>query len=209
MESALLWATAIGGCLTALATIGLVIVAGKTLGGAKTQLNLLREQAVREGRPYVVAEVVPGLQGGGFSDLVVANTGRTIAHDVTIDVGPLTKRTDDDHISDALHTFLSTPRSLAPGSRRRVMWRMEPSEHLAEAGADRSGISGKIEYSDADGNEYVEDYDLSVDTLHDATPLPTQGPTVNSPSLTKTDTELANISRAIRTLNTHVGELRR
>ncbi|MEE3851928.1 hypothetical protein VZC37_16420 [Gordonia sp. LSe1-13] len=138
MESVLPWVTAIGAGVTARATVGLALVAAATLGGAQTQLQLLREQAVREGRPYVVAEVVPGLHGAGFTDLVVANTGRTIAHDVTVDVGPLTKRNGDDHISDALHRYLSTPRTLAPGARHRVMWRMEPHSRMSEAGPEQT-----------------------------------------------------------------------
>lgn len=209
MESALLWATAVGGTVTAIATVGLVIVAAKTLGGAQKQLRLLREQVIREGRPYVIAEVVPGIHGAGFTDLVIANSGRTIAHDVAVDVGPLARRDAEDHISDALRKYLDTPRTLAPGARHRLMWRMEPHNGMSEAGANRADVTGKIAYRDDEGRKYTESYDLSVDTMLDAMPVPTEGAKVSGSSRTKTEMELGNISRAIRALNLHVGELRR
>lgn len=209
METALLWVTAIGAILTAVATVGLVIVAQRTLGGAREQLDLLRKQVVREGRPYVVAEVVPGLHGAGFSDLVIANIGRTLARDVTVDVGALEKRDDTDHISDGLRKYLTTPRTIVPGVRQRVMWRMEPHHGHSAAGADRSAVTGTVRYKDDDGTVYEDCYDLSVDTMINATPVPSEGPKVSGGSRTKIETSLADINHAVRTLNIHVGELRR
>lgn len=205
MESALLWVTATGTALTALATMGLVWVAWRTLGGARDQLVLLQRQAAREGRPYVVAEVVPGLHGAGSADLVVQNLGRTLAHQVMIDVGTLSVRDDDDYISGPLAEYLAKPMTLAPGSRHRIMWRCEPREEAGhgEAGAPKTA-QGTVHYSDDDGRQYSETYDLSVDGVMQVTPVPTVGPRSHGDGK-----ELVNIGHALRTLNQHVGELRR
>lgn len=173
MESALLWTTAVGSALTAAATIGLVWVAWRTLGGARDQLVLLQLQSAREGRPYVVAEVVPGLHGAGSSDLIVQNLGRTLAHRVVIDVGALSIRDEDDYISGPLSEYLSKPKTLAPGSRHRVMWRCEPREEACrgEAGAPKTA-RGRVSYTDDAGCQYMETYDLSVDGVMQVTPVP-------------------------------------
>jgi hypothetical protein len=83
MDEVLLWTTALGSLVTALFTAFLWLVAWETLGGAKDQLRLLRQQAEREGRPYVTLDVLPGLHGAWTWDLVVTNTGRTAAKGVT------------------------------------------------------------------------------------------------------------------------------
>ena len=204
MDDALLWITAIGSLLTACATTALVWVAWRTLNGAREQLRLLREQAAREGRPYVVAEIVPGLHGAGSSDLVLRNVGRTIALAITVEVNKIADRGPGDYISGALMQYLAEPRTLAPGSRQRVMWRAEPSDSgRGEAGAARR-VSGQVNYRDETGAKYSETYDLSVETISKSSPIPTEGPRVHGDGK-----ELANIERALRTLNGHVGELRR
>lgn len=205
MEDALLWATAIGSVVTAVATISLVVVAAWTLGGAKKQLVLQTEQAEREGRPYVTAEVVPGLHGAGHWDLVLRNYGKTSARSVVMFCTDLRVRDDDDHISPSLISYLATPRALAPGARERVMWRMDEDAHgrLSEAGAPGK-TSVEVTYSDGIGNQYADTYAFDVDSLGAAAPAPTEGP-----SAMGNGKELANIERALRTLNAHVGELRR
>lgn len=205
MESALLWITAAGSALTAAATIGLVWVAWRTLSGARDQLVLLQRQVAREGRPYVVAEVVPGLHGAGSSDLIVQNLGRTLAHRVMIDIGELSVRDDDDYISGPLAEYLAKPKTLAPGSRHRVMWRCEPREQAGrgEAGAPKTA-QGKVSYTDDGGHQYSETYDLSVDGVMQVTPVPTVGTRSHGEGK-----ELVNIEHALRALNRHVGELSR
>ncbi|MBJ8343917.1 hypothetical protein [Antrihabitans sp. YC2-6] len=206
MESILLWATAIGGISTAIATGGLVWVALRTLGGANKQLQLLREQVDREARPYVVLEVVPGLHGLGSWDLVVRNMGRTIARDVRMDIGDLSRRDEKDFITEPLARYLSAKRILAPSARQRVMWRREPNKEVGRpepAGASQK-VSATVTYKDDVGASYTDVYDLSTDTIDDSTPAPTQGPKVLGD-----DKELVNIEKAIRTLSIHLGELRR
>lgn len=205
MDDVLLWATAIGSVLTAAATIGLVVVATRTLGGARDQLILQTQQAQRDGRPYVAAEVVPGLHGAGHWDLILRNYGRSVARSVVASCDSLQVRDSDDYISAPLMTFLATPRTLAPGARVRVMWRMEGQtvgDH-PEAGAPGKA-SVTLRYSDDTGEVYPDVYDFDTEALGAIAPVPTEGP-----SATGSGKELANVERALRTLNIHVGELRR
>lgn len=205
MNDALAWVTAIGAVVTAAATIGLVVVACWTLGGAKGQLTLLREQAERERRPYIVADLVPGLHGAGSTDLVIANVGRSLAREVLIEIGPLAKHNNNDHISDALDKYLTTPKILVPGARHRVMW-----HHVGNADSGRldagvvGSVSARITYTDDGGTEYTETYELDIATMTAVSPVPTDGPRRSG-----NDNELADIDHALRALAGHVGELRR
>ena len=204
-ENELLWITAIGSVATALFTALLWLVAWRTLSGARTQLSLLRAQAEREGRPYVTADVVPGLHGPGSWDLVVTNSGKTAARDVSFDFDPWKPKDSDDHIIPSLVAYLQASHMLAPGARHRLMWRMNP-EHDAgrtEAGADPKGRL-TVKYSSDQGETYTDTFAFDVDLLGAASPAPTEGPKAIG-----TDKELARIDQAIRTLSVHVGELRR
>ena len=205
MSDALLWITAVGSISTACATIGLVVVGGRALVGTRDQVKLLREQTEREGRPYVVLNVVPGLHGPGSWDLTIRNAGRTMAQDILIIVEGLVPQGETDYISTSLKKYLSSPRSLAPGTSQRVMWRAEAD---TETGAVEAGAPGQAmaeaSYHDSQGAKYKERFDLSVDLLGAISPAPTQGPRARGEHK-----ELANIERALRTLNQHVGEIRR
>lgn len=205
MNDALAWVTAIGAAVTAVATIGLVVVAYRTLGGARGQLTLLRQQAEQERRPYVVADLVPGLHGAGSTDLVIANVGRSLARQVLVEIGPLAKRNDHDHISDALDRYLTTPKIFVPGARHRVMWHHAGNAKSGrlDAGVD-GGVSARITYTDDGGTEYTETYELDIAAMTAVSPVPTDGPRRSG-----SGNELADIDHALRALAGHVGELRR
>lgn len=201
-EHAVLVLTAIGTGFTALATIGLWLVAWRTLGGARDQLRLLQEQAKAEARPYVVLEVVPGLHPAPAMDLVVRNTGRSMARDVVLETMPWASRGETDHITERLLAFMKAPRLLAPGSRLRVMWSYEKDGKPAGA-PTRQSVAAV--YRDDAGVEYRDEYSFVLDELLAASPVPTSGPRVTSGE----DRALQNIDRAVRTLSEHVAELRR
>ncbi|MCP3420336.1 hypothetical protein [Nocardioides pinisoli] len=206
MTDTLLWLTAIGSVATALFTAFLWIVAWRTLSGAKDQLELLTKQAVREGRPFVSAEVVPGLHGPGFWDLIVTNTGRTAAREIRFDFEEWTPQDDKDHITEHLLVYLNATHMLVPNARHRVLWRAndDPTTSMTAAGVPPRFNLG-ISYEDDQNTAYSDSFDFDVEVIGSVSPAPTQGPRVSSGN----EKELANIERALRTLNTHVGELRR
>ncbi|GCE44917.1 hypothetical protein Rhow_000543 [Rhodococcus wratislaviensis] len=168
-------------------------------------MTLLREQAEQERRPYVVADIVPGLHGPGSTDLVIQNLGRSIARGVLVDIGPLSKRNDKDHISDPLGRYLTNPQILVPGARHRVMWHHVGNPETGQADAGVPGtVPARITYTDDNGIEYSETYELGIANMTSVSPVPTTGPRRSG-----SNSELADIDHALRAIAGHVGELRR
>ncbi len=202
------WLTACAAILTAAATSLLAGFAFTAFRASVAQLKLLSADSARQTRPYVNIDLSPGLHGNGFWDITIENLGRSIARDVRIDAGPLKPRDAEDHISGRLAEFFARPVTLPPGARRRVMWRMEADERRTVAGAD-SNVTVNVTYSDDQENRYADNFNVAVEGYGPVAPSPTTGPQVSGGSRTKGEESLANIERALRTLNTHVGMLRR
>jgi hypothetical protein len=142
MSESLELVTALGAIIASIAAVGAWLVAWRTLGGARDQLKLMREQARDEARPYVFVEVTSGLHGAGAWDLVVWNAGRTMARDLTFETDCIAKKSVDDFISEPLSRFLSEKHLLAPGCRVRVMWRREEGKDIR----GQMGASARIKY---------------------------------------------------------------
>ncbi|MGN6575374.1 MAG: hypothetical protein ACTHKG_06780 [Nocardioides sp.] len=201
------WLTACAGILTAIATTLLALFAFTAFRASVAQLKLLSADSARQTRPYVNLDLAPGLHGNGFWDITIENVGRSIARNVRIDAGPLKARDADDHISDRLAEFFARPLTLPPGARRRVMWRMEPDGRRTTAGAS-TDVEVLVTYSDDERTEYSDTFNVATEGYGPVAPSPSTGPTVSGCSRTKGEESLANIERALQTLNTHVGMLR-
>lgn len=171
------------------------------------QIRLLRKQMEQDARPYLVADLVPGLHGTGSWDLVLHSTGRSTAHRVRVITDPALgtkKRDPGDYITDSLVKYLGQARSLPPGARRRVMWRSESGgEKPSGAPAE---ITVKVAYEDENHKVYTEEFDFDTGPIARAAPVPSEGPRKSG---SEKGQELHNIDRAIRSLAKHVGELRR
>lgn len=204
------WVTAVAGIVTAAATSLLAWFAFWAFRASVRQLKLLSDDSARQTRPYVNIDLSPGLHGAGFWDLTIENVGRSMARDVRIDPGPLKARDVEDHISEPLAAFFARSITLPPGSRRRVMWRMEaePDHGIAAAGAN-SEVAVKVTYADDEENRYTDTFDVRTEGYGPIAPAPTRGVTKSGGGWTKTEQTLLNIEQAIRALNTHVGMLRR
>ncbi|MBH0025027.1 hypothetical protein [Salinibacterium sp. SWN248] len=203
--------TAFGTLATAAFTGLLWWVAKRALGGTNTQLRLLREQAERDGRPYVTADVVPGVQGAGTWDLVLTNSGRSVALAVKFSFEDWVANGEDDYITENLIRFLKEPQTLMPGAHKRVMWRADAVK-AAKASYPPIGApeNGKflLTYSDELEKEYRSEISFSLSIVGAATPLPQEGST-SSDSAPDEKKSLADINHALRALNIHVGQLRR
>lgn len=199
--------TALAAIGTALATAALAWFAFTAFRASVKQLKLLSADSARQSRPYVNVDLVPGLHGVGFWDVTIENVGRSIARDVYVDAGPLKGRDAEDHISDPLADFFARPMTLPPGARRRVMWRMEADDGRSVAGAD-SDVSVTVRYSDDQGVTFSDQFDVAVEGYAAVSPAPTSGAKVSGGGRTEQEESLANIERALRTLNTHVGMMR-
>lgn len=128
-----------------------------------------------------------------------------MAKRVVVKVDGLESKGVDDYISEPLERYLTAPRSMAPGTGQRVMWRADVD---AETGSPEAGASDTasavVSYTDAQGASFDEAYDLSTALFGAISPSPTEGPRALG-----SGKELANVERALRTLNMHVGEMRR
>lgn len=213
-------------CLALLSTLvnfGLLVVAVLALSFAKAQVKAAREanelaseaqakasdaqrraaeQAERDSRaatrPYVYAQVVPGLFGPGSWDLVLRNTGRSPARALTLS----TDWPDDlDEISGPLKQFCEEPRDLPPNASLRVTRRASFGQGPWLGQREKATVS--VRYSDDQGASHSDSY-LCDTAMGSAMPAPSKGPRAAGK-----DNELKNIEKALRTLNQHVGELRR
>ena len=205
------WVTAWGTVATAAFTLLLAFFAWMAFRASLGQLRLLVQDSARQTRPYVNVDLSPGLHGIGFWDIIIQNVGRSMAHDVRVDAGPLTPKDADDHISSRLASFLQSPMTLPPGAIRRLMWRMEPDDSTGRtaAGADPT-VDLRVAYSDGAGTPYHDVFHIAAEDYAVILPAPSTGSKVRSgSSRSKGEESLANIERALEALNTHVGNLRR
>lgn len=141
---------------TAALTLGLLVVAIFAFRAAKgswkaaTEANRQMERDSREqSRPYVTAQILPGLAGITTWDLKITNTGRTVARHLTMDYDQWPTKNEGggealetwDSLSRGLHTMFTTPRTLAPGASLRVMWLLDrgPDEDIERSDDPKAG----------------------------------------------------------------------
>lgn len=70
-----------------------------------------RFDSIEQTRPYVYAEVIPGLSGGSCYDLRLRNCGKSTARDVTLEYSNWPDKLDD--VAESIKELFQTPRSLA------------------------------------------------------------------------------------------------
>ena len=176
-------------------------------------LRHLRNDSKIRSRPYVFVQRVPGLHGPGTWDLKVSNLGASIATGILLKIAPEWEAADEgDTHTQALKEALRIPMSLPPNSHVRLLWRIDrKGDHgrVERAGAPSNAHVTATYYGNVDRKSRREGYSETFQVRTDqaiAMPAPTEGSKVNG----KEDgNELKNIYRALRTLNSHVGELRR
>lgn len=174
-EHTILFLTMVGTALTALATVGLVILAGMALKPARDTLQQMKDDSEAQTRPYLHAWLTMSIAGAPTVDLVVRNAGQSAAYNVrgTLDALP---QGPYDVLVEGVPKALATPRTLPPGTDVRVLWWMGPrktgTSPQSSTGFDQDRVI-TLTYSDRSGKQYEEDVLLA--NLPDATPLPTGG----------------------------------
>lgn len=196
--------------VVAWATIAGVTVALLAALAAVRQLSMIRRDSHDRTRPYVQLDVVPGLQGPGSWDLIIENRGASTALEVVADAGNFEPQDAKDHIAPVIGRYLMMPKTLVPGARRRAMWGYERTDVGVRAGVlEPREIT--VTYLDERKarrwwrrrRPYEETFTVGDAFGPAVFPAPFEGPTPSEKDVLK------HIDRAIRTLNTHVGELRR
>ena len=197
-----------------------VVVAWTTIAGvavallaalaAVRQLAMIRRDSHERTRPYVQLDVIPGLQGPGSWDLIVENRGASTAHEVVVDGGVFKPLDAEDHIAPVIGQYLKTPKTLVPGARRRVMWGYERDDLKLRAGV-LEPREVQVSYLDERRarrwwrrrRPFTDTFTVGDAFGSAVFPAPSEGLVPGNSDM------LAHIDRALRTLNTHVGELRR
>lgn len=195
---------------TAWATFAGVVIGVVAGFLALCQLRMIVKDSRQRTRPYVQLDVVPGLHGPGSWDLIIENRGASTARNVVVDGGEYGIQDQDDHISPNLGKYLLSPKTLVPGARRRVMWGYSTDDPHIRAGVlqPREVVVTYLDDRKARSRfgrrrPYSDTFVVGDGFAGAVFPAPTEGPRPTSSDM------LAHIDRAVRTLSTHVGELRR
>lgn len=181
------WSSLATSVLTGLLVIG-AWLAWRTAKATLTASQLAAEAArraneqamhdsIQQTRPYVYAEVVPGLASTSSWDLKIRNTGLSTAKELTLDFSNWPQDLDD--IAIEVHELFETPRSLPPQCDIRTIWRLEGpfTDGTTEAGLPRLGAIA-VRYRSADPSvpRYVENFDVHIDDAG-LWPVGEEGPT--------------------------------
>lgn len=200
--------TVTGSWVTALATIGLVILglwAGRT---AVATLKQTKIDSIAQSRPYVYASVVPGLAGEGMYDLVLKNTGQSIARNISITCPDMPEAPDD--IAEAIADLFGRKFDLPPQASIRVYWRMELTEGAiwSDGSKDPAGMPSDatliVEYTgDIEGRKVYRDSQRIDSGIYKMAPVASAGPDVKSsfsPEHKDLHKMLALIAQSVREL---------
>ncbi|WP_407316608.1 hypothetical protein UQW22_09815 [Isoptericola halotolerans] len=207
MDELMTWAsvaTAVATSVLAVAALFAYRAAMATLRTAQESNRQAQRDSIARTRPYVHAEIIPGLAGHQCYDLRITNTGRSTARNLVGDV--VTWPSDLDDVGEQIRDLLTTPRSLPPGASLRVMWRLEGAftDGTSEAGMGPQHIV-KLEYSSDDPSApRYEDQFEALTIRSGLWPMPSDGP--NPQNLHGEALQFYKLGRA---LVRQVGELSR
>jgi hypothetical protein len=214
----------IGAVATAVGVAVALIAILLTYKQVRLTAQQMRETSLREAqnsedqtRPYLGIDVVPGLAGPPSFDLVVANFGKTTAHDIRLAlVGrEFQAQSEADEIGPALGRLFAAGFDLAPGARRRVFWRMPDEEGSSPRGDMGAPVSAEIVVTyqwvpggDREIRRYEERLRYDLTEYPKLTPLPCEGAKADGSESDPT-TSFKNTAHALRAIAQHVGEIRR
>jgi hypothetical protein len=211
------WWAAAGSVLTSILTLGLLIGAYAAWRTAKESLKQAREtqvqiklDSVEQTRPYVFAQIVPGLGGPGAWDLVIRNSGKSAAIGLTIHTDDWPP--SDDLIVKELRKMFHAAQTIPPGVSIRSFWRIDPTPGTvrADGGPEVDGMPKTarvtLRYTSQDQSrpQYADTYVISTETIG-LTPAASTGPNP-SPRLTPGEESL---HKMLGKIVQSIGELRR
>lgn len=135
-----------------------------------------RLDSIEQTRPYVFADVLPGLAGPSTWDLRITNSGKSAARNLTLDFSDWPEELDQ--VGTSLRQLFETPRTLPPGRSLRVFWRLEGqfTDGTTEHGMPTTGqITVSYTSDDASQPDYHERCDVMLDRSG-LWPRPESGP---------------------------------
>ncbi len=211
------WWAAAGSILTAVLTLGLLIGAYAAWRTAKASLDQAKEaqlqiklDSIEQTRPYVFAQIVPGIGGPGAWDLIIRNSGRSAATDLSIHTEDWPET--EDVIVKELRKMFMAKQTLPPGVSLRTFWRIDPTpgSTRADGGPEVDGMPKTAQLSlqytshDPAHPHYEDRYVVSTETIG-LVPVASSGP---NPSAKLTPAE-ASLHKMLGRIVQSIGELRR
>jgi hypothetical protein len=211
------WWSAAGSIATAILTLGLLVGAVLAWRTAKESLEHARDaqqqvklDSIEQTRPYVHAQLVPGLAGVATWDLVLSNPGRSTARNLTIEMEGWPNV--DDEITTPLRAMFETAQAIPPGVSRRCYWKLglEQGHTWADGTADPVGIASaatlKLSYTSDDPShpQYTDVYRLDENAIG-VTPTPNRG---SEPKSGISD-DAKSLHSVLRAIAQNIGELNR
>ncbi|WOO97803.1 hypothetical protein [Micrococcus terreus] len=162
-------------------------------------LEHLKADSAAQTRPYVHAELGYSVAGGKAWDIIIRNTGRSMARNLRAELDGWPHGPADQVVQDAW-TLLSTPRTLPPDTIIRALWNLGPR---ADGTTPESAVGFSASrvitfyYDDAMGKSYVDTFELDLDSLS-MTPGPYGG--VSWRNASRHEKKMSDITRAIHAL---------
>jgi len=219
-ESLAAWAAVATAILTlpiAFTAVWAGVNAKKTLDASREANEQARVDSIAQTRPYVYAEVVPGLSGTTTYDLKITNTGRSAARNLTLSFEPQDDQSNTaDDIVQALERFFKAPRVLPPGSSIRTWWRIinvdndgKPDERRSTSGMPEAGVL-TVRYTSEDPYaEHEDQFEVMLDERAPLWPVPEDG--LNTPERNDADvyTWLKHFYELGKTMVRRIGEINR
>lgn len=183
--------------VTAAATVALFVGAILAWRTAKKTLKQMERDSKAQTRPYVHVRLEPSIGGSKAWDLVLGNTGRTVAVDVFFTVSPEPTREDD--VTRDMATLASTGQHLAPNCSIRSFWFLGPVNN--DDKTTNRGFEGEhlvtLAYKDQQGEDYTDSFKLDAAAFK-MTPVGWEGSKSNKQGTI--EDRLNNIVRAISEL---------
>lgn len=211
--------------ITAVATVGAVVVAAAAIWPAARQVRLAAEQAQKTAardaqdseertRPYVSVDLVPGVAGSSSVDAVIENYGKSTARDIRLSLADreFGALSEGDRVGPALGRLFAAGFDLPPGGRRRIFWHMPARPSANPPGALGAPQDAEVVvaygWTPSDGRtrrEYSERLRYNLDDVLSITPVPDTGPKAAGSGI---DVEAKNVVHSLRAVAQHLGALR-
>ncbi|MEJ7743205.1 MAG: hypothetical protein WKF73_11990 [Nocardioidaceae bacterium] len=134
---------------TALATWGTLAAAVAAAVFARGQVLEARRTREEEAQPFVVVDFEPSAAWSGIMDLVITNTGKTVAKDVRVTFEPplrsayFSKQPDDPYDINESKIIKEGIPSLLPGKRFTILFDRMPERYESEL---PRGVSGDRDF---------------------------------------------------------------
>lgn len=129
-----------------------------------------KNDSIAQTRPYVYAEVVPGIMCERSLDLRIVNVGRTSARELTLEFVNRSEDASDSNVLDEIEAsvrrLFETARTLPPSCSIRTVW-CELGEEASESSSCKPKPKGmpldgsiRLKYRSDDGTEYSDQFDV-------------------------------------------------